>query len=400
MKILVFDIGGTAIKYGICKNGHLEETKEYPTEAFRGGTHILNTICRLSEQYLPFDAIGISTAGQVNPDEGSIIYANSNIPDYTGTQFKKILQKLFHVPVAVENDVNSAALGEAVFGAGKGKNSFLCLTYGTGVGGAIIENKQVYHGSSFSAGEFGAIITHAEEKLSGTDPFDGCYERYASATALVKMVSTVDSSLTNGRQIFASLKRPEINEVINKWIDEIVLGLATLIHIFNPSCIVLGGGGAIIENKQVYHGSSFSAGEFGAIITHAEEKLSGTDPFDGCYERYASATALVKMVSTVDSSLTNGRQIFASLKRPEINEVINKWIDEIVLGLATLIHIFNPSCIVLGGGIMVQPYILERIHTRIPQMVMSSFTHVQISNAKLGNSAGLMGAYYLASQKL
>ena len=48
MKILVFDIGGTAIKYGICKNGHLEETKEYPTEAFRGGTHILNTICRLS----------------------------------------------------------------------------------------------------------------------------------------------------------------------------------------------------------------------------------------------------------------------------------------------------------------------------------------------------------------
>ena len=93
MKILVFDIGGTAIKYGICTNGHLEETKEYPTEAFRGGTHILNTICRLSEQYLPFDAIGISTAGQVNPDEGSIIYANSNIPDYTGTQFKRILQK-------------------------------------------------------------------------------------------------------------------------------------------------------------------------------------------------------------------------------------------------------------------------------------------------------------------
>ena len=118
---------------------------------------------------------------------------------------------------------------------------------------------------------------------------------------------------------------------------------------------------------------------------------------DSVFDR---GTALVKMVSTVDSSLTNGRQIFASLKRPEINEVINKWIDEIVLGLATLIHIFNPSCIVLGGGIMVQPYILERIHTRIPQMVMSSFTHVQISNAKLGNSAGLMGAYYLASQKL
>ena len=115
-----------------------------------------------------------------------------------------------------------------------GRKSFLCLTYGTGVGGAIIENEQVYHGSSFSAGEFGAVITHAEEKLSGTEPFDGCYERYASATALVKMVSEIDSSLTNGRQIFADLERPEIKAVVNKWIDEIVLGLTTLIHIFNP----------------------------------------------------------------------------------------------------------------------------------------------------------------------
>ena len=110
--------------------------------------------------------------------------------------------------------------------------------------------------------------------------------------------------------------------------------------------------------------------------------------------------ALVKMVSAVDPSLTNGRQIFANLEHPEIKEVVSKWIDEIVLGLATLIHIFNPSSIVLGGGIMVQPYILEQIHARIPQMVMSSFAHVQISSAKLGNSAGLLGAYYLASQKL
>lgn len=133
MKILVFDIGGTAIKYGICRDGHLEETRECPTEASKGGPHILSTICQLAEQSLPFDAIGISTAGQVNPEDGFIIYANQNIPDYTGTQFQKILQERFHVPVAVENDVNSAALGEAFFGAGKSKKSFLCLTYGTGV---------------------------------------------------------------------------------------------------------------------------------------------------------------------------------------------------------------------------------------------------------------------------
>ena len=129
MKILVFDIGGTAIKYGICQSGKLLSINECPTEAYKGGPHILQTICSLAEHSLPFDAIGISTAGQVNPQEGSIIYANSNIPNYTGTQFQKILQERFHVPVAVENDVNSAALGEAIFGAGKGNHSFLCLTY-------------------------------------------------------------------------------------------------------------------------------------------------------------------------------------------------------------------------------------------------------------------------------
>lgn len=292
MKILVFDIGGTAIKYGLCENGNLIETWECPTEAWKGGPHILNTISALAEQFSDFDAIGISTAGQVNPETGTIIYANSNIPEYTGTQFQKIMEERFHVPVAVENDVNSAAIGEAMFGAGKGKSSFLCLTYGTGIGGAII------------------------------------------------------------------------------------------------------------ENSSIYHGSSFSAGEFGGIITHPEKKLAGKDPFDGCYERYASTTALVKLVSAYDPTLTNGRRIFASMERPEIKALIDQWIDEIVLGLTTLIHIFNPSDIVLGGGIMVQPYILKQIRLRIPQMVMSSFSHVQIHSALLGNSAGLLGAYHLASQKL
>ena len=292
MKILPLDVGGTAIKTALMNDGVMENPHEMPSEAKQGGPVVLQNIQKIIDACGDFDAIGISTAGQVDSEQGSIIYANENIPNYTGTRLKDILEEKYGKPVFVENDVNAAAIGEAYYGAAVGQKDFICLTYGTGVGGAII------------------------------------------------------------------------------------------------------------ENKQVYHGSSFSAGEFGAIITHAEEKLTGTDPFDGCYERYASATALVKMVSAVDPSLTNGRQIFTNLERPEIKAVVNKWIDEIVLGLATLIHIFNPSCVVLGGGIMVQPYILEQIHARIPQMVMSSFAHVQISSAELGNSAGLLGAYYLASQKL
>lgn len=292
MKILVFDIGGTSIKYGYCIDNTLKNVFETPTNAKNGGRHVVDTIISLIKKQEGYDAIGISTAGQVNSEKGSIIYANSNIPNYTGMQIKEELEALFHVPVAVENDVNSAALGEAIYGAGKTFENFLCLTYGTGVGGAIIQDKAVYHGSSFSAAEFGAIVTHSEER----------------------------------------------------------------------------------KNK--------------------------TDFYDGCYERYASTTALVKKAMEYDSSLDNGRKIFAQIDNPHVMDILDGWVDEIMMGLATLTHIFNPSCIIVGGGIMVQPLVIEKIHQKMNQYIMPSFSHVKILPAELGNSAGLLGANYLAVKLL
>lgn len=293
MKNLVFDIGGTIIKYGICEDDKLLDVIEIPTNAMMGGRHIMDTLKGLITSMLEtheFDAIGISTAGQVDSSKGYIIYANSNIPDYTGTQIRQELEDLFHIPVMVENDVNSAAIGEAVYGAGKEYPDFLCLTYGTGVGGAII------------------------------------------------------------------------------------------------------------QNREIYHGSSFSAGEFGAIVTHGTVKALGTDFFDGCYERYASTTALVNSASAYNSSITNGKKLFEHLDSEEIKAALDYWMTEIIFGLTTLIHIFNPACIILGGGIMTQPYIIEQINARIHKSIMPSFAHVKIKPAALGNTAGMLGANYLAAQ--
>ncbi|MBQ8518752.1 MAG: ROK family protein [Agathobacter sp.] len=292
MKILVFDVGGTSIKYGSCIDDVLQDISETPTNAKLGGQHIIDMLIELIEKESGYDAIGISTAGQVNADEGYIIYANQNIPNYTGMQIRQILEERFHVPVAVENDVNAAALGEAFYGAGKEYDSFLCLTYGTGVGGAVI------------------------------------------------------------------------------------------------------------ENKAIYHGSSFSAAEFGAIVTHSEERLNGTDYFDGCYEKHASTTALVRMAQEYDSSLTSGREIFQHLDNPEVMDILDRWVDEIMLGLSTLTHIFNPKCIVLGGGIMAQPLILNKINEKKASFIMPSFSHVTILSAELKNSAGLLGAYHLAKKRV
>lgn len=245
MTTMTLDIGGTAIKSGIFENEALSEIRETPTEAKKGGAHVVNRAIEIISDYrksYDFEQIGISTAGQVNPVKGSIIYANSNIPGYTGTMLKSVMEKTFGLKTFVENDVNAAAIGEAAFGGGKGQDNFVCLTYGTGVGGAIFDNGRIYSGSSYSAGEFGAIVTHPEDRNPSEDMFSGCYERYASVTALVKNAMNTDPSLSNGRLIFERLKEPAVRQIVDDWIMEIIYGLASIVHILNPSCIILGGG--------------------------------------------------------------------------------------------------------------------------------------------------------------
>ena len=204
MRIVAVDIGGTMIKSGLWNGETFVELRETETCASEGGAALMERVKGLIHSYHDFEAIGISTAGEVNTEDGSIFYANSNIPGYTGMPVKQIMEEEFCVPAAVENDVNAAALGELRSGAGAGCDDFLCLTYGTGVGGSIVMNGSVYPGASFSAGSFGGMVIHPEEK-AGTDSL-------------------------------------EIKEQIDAWIDDICTGLVTLCYIFNPSRIILGGG--------------------------------------------------------------------------------------------------------------------------------------------------------------
>ena len=249
MKILVFDIGGTEIKYALCdENFVLTEKKSVPTNAFEGGKRIIERIVEIAKTFSGIDRIGISTAGQVDSEKGMIVYATDSIPGYTGVQIKQIVESEIGVPCAVENDVNSAALGEAYFGAAKGENDFICLTYGTGIGGAIFLNGKLFKGNGCSAGEFGHFITHANGK-SCTCGGCGCYEAYASSGALVRAVKEKTGKDMNGREIFAEFDNPEIKAVIDEWIDEIVIGLKSLVYIFNPSLIIAGGG--IMNEKYI-----------------------------------------------------------------------------------------------------------------------------------------------------
>ena len=244
MRILAFDIGGTFIKYALCNdNFELTEKNKIPTNAKQGGQVIIQRIIDIIESYENIDRVAISTAGQVDSEHGVVVYSTDNIPYYTGMMVKSLIENKTGIPTFVENDVNAAALGEAHFGAAKGESDFICLTLGTGVGGAIFLNNKLYKGSASAAGEIGHMVIHAGGRQC-TCGGEGCFECYASANALIKAVNKISDEPLDAFQIFKkeNMQRPEIRSEIDKWIDEIIIGLMNLIYIFNPPLIVIGGG--------------------------------------------------------------------------------------------------------------------------------------------------------------
>lgn len=248
MNILAVDIGGTSIKMALVdKDGNTSHFQEVPTESEKGGPFIVEKVRQLMVPYKGYEAIGISTAGQVDVDSGTVVFANPNIPNYSGTELKKIFEAYFDVPVKVENDVNAAAIGENKWGAGKEFSDFLCLTYGTGVGGAIIMKDAIYRGHRGLAAEFGHMLCQT------VDESPVYYEQLASTRALIKQAQKVNPTIENGRQLFAALATDatSLQPVVDKWLNYVSFGLISLVHSFNPSAIILGGG--IMEQKQLIH---------------------------------------------------------------------------------------------------------------------------------------------------
>lgn len=243
MRVLALDIGGTAIKSALLdEGGQVLQEGETPSEGRRGGERLMERAKAVIDGYTGYDAIGVSTTGQVDAREGRIIFANENVPGYSGMQVARILRTHARVPVVVENDVNAAALGEAHFGAGVGERDFLCLTYGTGVGGAIVIDGRIYGGADGVAGEMGHILTHPEG-LPCACGQRGCYEQYASTSALMRRAREVEPSLRNGRALFERFgAREDLQAIVAAWVAEVAYGLISLVHTFNPSLIVLGGG--------------------------------------------------------------------------------------------------------------------------------------------------------------
>ncbi len=261
--VIGIDLGGMSAKGAILKDGELLGKSRVVTDASKPIENTAEDLANLcfetaKQACVNFDeveAIGIGSPGTINSATGEVVWWSNfhwaNVP------LGAMLSKLTGKKVFVTNDANAAALGEAAYGAGKKYQDSILLTLGTGVGGGIVLGGKLYEGFKSA----GAEIGHMSIKVDGetcTCGRKGCFERYASATALIKftraeMERNKESRMwqiagsiegADGRTAFDAMRAGDesATKVVNEYVSYLGEGIANLINVLCPEAIILGGG--------------------------------------------------------------------------------------------------------------------------------------------------------------
>jgi len=257
------DVGGTFIKAGLVnRRGEIvargREMTQEPGRQNQVISKIVATIRDLEKRMEPrgeIAGVGLGVAGLIHPEEGRIL-TSPNIPGWRDFPLLKYLQKEIRYPVFLENDANAAALGEKWIGAARGISTFCLLTLGTGVGGGLILEGEVWHGANGTAGEFGHMTIDPDGPWCSCGN-RGCLEAYASVTALRR---NIREAIASGRKTSLSMNRengPLNGEMIYRAAQKgdalareefermgaaLGIGITNLIHLLSPQSVILGGG--------------------------------------------------------------------------------------------------------------------------------------------------------------
>jgi len=265
MYYIGIDVGGTGIKAGVVtEEGKIIKSCAIPTKKDSHYTELIKDMAELINKTLKeasvsmdsIKSVGIGFPSAVDEKEGVVVYtANINL---NNAPVVEELKKYIDKPIYIGNDANCAALGEFFALNDDSVENFIAVTLGTGVGGGIIINKKLYTGANGSAGEIGHIrlVTNGEKCSCGRD---GCWECYASATALIRESKKAadnnpDSYLakniaanggrSNGKLVFDTAAKGDktAQGVIDNYVKYIAEGIIDMINIFQPSVIAIGGG--------------------------------------------------------------------------------------------------------------------------------------------------------------
>ncbi|MFF2777449.1 ROK family protein [Streptomyces sp. NPDC058052] len=190
------DIGGTKTAAGLVDaSGTVHARHTLPTPAADGPAAVVAAAVRaVRELSGPVTAVGVGSAGVVDPRSGRIVSATDALPGWAGTELRRDLERALGVPVAVDNDVHAHALGEAWLGAAAGHRHVLLVAAGTGIGGSLLIDGRVHHGARSAAGHAGHVPVPSAAGIPCTCGGSGHVEAVASGPALLAAYATSASA--------------------------------------------------------------------------------------------------------------------------------------------------------------------------------------------------------------
>ena len=294
MKLAIgIDLGGTSIKYALVnEQGKLLYYNTHSTDANISGEKVISNLESCANDALAIaklkngqvSGIGVGIPGVV--DNGVVKGGAENLPDWENLHFEDLFRRKIGLPVYIENDANLMGLAEARYGSCIGINDAVFLTIGTGVGGAMIINGMLYSGYRNRGSELGHIIVEINgEKCScGTN---GCLQAHASTFALIRDYKNLLQKKKKKIPLKIDgefiVQQYHLNdkiavEVMNRHFDYLAVGVASLINIFSPQKIVIGGG--ISESGDYYLENVRSralkiAMKESSVFTHIEKAILG-----------------------------------------------------------------------------------------------------------------------------
>ncbi|MDO5733552.1 MAG: ROK family protein [Eubacteriales bacterium] len=267
-QILALDIGGTAAKFGyfdlepkLAAQSESKPELRGQAELQFSGDREQNPLLQQIADYLPaylehakasglrpeeIFGLAISATGQIDSKAGVVAGTCGNFPGWLGSPLKDFFESYFNCPCTVANDANCMVLGEAWQGRGRAYQNIIGITLGTGVGGGIIVNGRILEGQRGLAGELGHIPLYGPAGRDCSCPLHGCVEQYIATSSLLRRAQEAAYDFKNAKELCAALfagpADSKLEELWAAWILDIAYSLAGLVHIFNPECILIGGG--------------------------------------------------------------------------------------------------------------------------------------------------------------
>lgn len=307
------DLGGTFLKFAL---GNPDEgmlvKKQIPSKADQSQDAIFEVIFSAitdlqncaKERGGELVAVGVGSPGAIHFKECRLLGSTPNLPEWTNAPIRERIQGRFGIPVWADNDGNMMAFGESRQGAAKGCQHVLCATLGTGIGGGILINGSLYRGSHYAGSEIGHLSVVHNGRLCNCGG-QGCFEQYASATAMIRryrerMFELNQPAPESGgtKLIFDRAEQGEAiaREIIAETVDYLGSGFASLVNIFNPQVLVIGGGVAeagddfIARVERAVHGKAMKPVLEGLKVVRA---VLGNDA--GCIGAFHLAAEMYEM---------------------------------------------------------------------------------------------------------